>query len=90
MCLHHPGHRWRQRKACDRRLRRGNAVVEYALVLALIVVVCIGNLRLLGANSSRTFETISRALESGAIGHFGPPQNGTSAPQLSTAGIQAR
>lgn len=65
--------------------RRGTAAVEYALVTALIVIVCIGNLRLLGANSSRTFQAISRALESGSTGGFGPPQNSEVAPMPSTA-----
>jgi len=47
---------------CGGGQRRGTAAVEYALVTALIVIVCIGNLSLLGANSSRTFQAISRQI----------------------------
>jgi Flp pilus assembly pilin Flp len=69
------------------RSRRGTAAVEYALVLALIVVVCIGNLRLLGTNSARAFQAISQALDSGgsstgstARTQVGPPANSLAAP----------
>lgn len=63
----------------SRHRRRGNVAVEYALVLALIVVVCIGNLRMLGSSSARMFESIGRVLESGETFKHG-----------STAGIQEK
>ena len=58
---------WPERNKLRRRTRRGTAAVEYAVVLALIVVVCIANLRLLGFNSSRIFRATNNVL--------GPPAN---------------
>lgn len=56
-----------ERNNLRHRTRRGTAAVEYAVVLALIVVVCIANLRLLGFNSFRIFRATNDVL--------GPPAN---------------
>ncbi len=70
-----------ERNKLRHRARRGTAAVEYAVVLALIVVVCIGNLRLLGSNSARTYQAISQALGSGGISsNPGPPANAQARP----------
>ena len=37
----------------------GPTVVEYAVMLALIIVVCIGAISALGSNSSNTFNYVS-------------------------------
>ena len=37
----------------------GPTAVEYAVMLALIVVVCIGAVRLLGTNASGTFSNVA-------------------------------
>ena len=43
----------------------GPTAVEYAVMLALIVVVCIGSITLLGQNASTTFSNVAL---NGAIG----------------------
>ena len=44
----------------------GPTAVEYAVMLALIIVVCIGTITALGNNTNRTFETVKNALPSGS------------------------
>ena len=43
----------------------GPTAVEYAVMLALIVVVCIGAITALGQNANSTFTTVKNALPSG-------------------------
>jgi pilus assembly protein Flp/PilA len=45
-----------------RRADEGQALVEYALILSLIAVFCIGALTLLGGNVNTILETIANAL----------------------------
>ena len=45
-----------------RRREEGQALVEYALILSLIAVVCIGALTLLGGNVNNILNTIAAAL----------------------------
>jgi pilus assembly protein Flp/PilA len=45
-----------------RRKEEGQALVEYALILSLIAVFCIGALQLLGTNVSTILNTIATAL----------------------------
>ena len=47
-------------------LRRedGPTAVEYAVMLALIVVVCIGAITTLGSNASKTFTSVGNAISS--------------------------
>lgn len=40
----------------------GPTAVEYAVMLALIVVVCLTTIRLIGTNTNATFETSANAL----------------------------
>jgi len=42
----------------------GPTAVEYAVMLALIVVVCIGAITTLGSNSSKTFSSVGNAVSS--------------------------
>jgi pilus assembly protein Flp/PilA len=42
----------------------GPTAVEYAVMLALIVVVCIGAITTLGSNSSKTFSSVGNAISS--------------------------
>jgi pilus assembly protein Flp/PilA len=42
----------------------GPTAVEYAVMLALIVVVCIGTIAALGTNSNNTFKRVSTNLNS--------------------------
>ena len=42
----------------------GPTAVEYAVMLALIIVVCIGAVTTLGSNSSTTFTSVGNALSS--------------------------
>jgi pilus assembly protein Flp/PilA len=44
----------------------GPTAVEYAVMLALIIVVCIGTITALGQNANATFQTVSSALPSGS------------------------
>jgi pilus assembly protein Flp/PilA len=40
----------------------GPTAVEYAVMLALIIVVCIGAVRIIGQNTNDTFTTVGTAL----------------------------
>ena len=40
----------------------GPTAVEYAVMLALIVVVCLGTITTIGTNANATFNTISNSL----------------------------
>ncbi len=40
----------------------GPTAVEYAVMLALIIVVCIGAVRVLGTNASTTFTNVGTAI----------------------------
>lgn len=42
----------------------GPTAVEYAVMLALIIVVCIGAVRVLGTNASSTFDFVSTSIGS--------------------------
>ena len=44
----------------------GPTTVEYAVMLALIIVVCIGAITVLGNNANNTFNTVKNALPSGS------------------------
>ena len=44
----------------------GPTAVEYAVMLALIIVVCIGTLTALGNNANATFTTVKNALPTGS------------------------
>ena len=44
----------------------GPTAVEYAVMLALIIVVCIGAVTTLGSNASTTFTNVGTALPSGS------------------------
>jgi pilus assembly protein Flp/PilA len=44
------------------RTERGAALVEYALLVALIAVVCIVAITLLGTNASKKFNSIATSL----------------------------
>lgn len=41
----------------------GPTAVEYAVMLALIVVVCLGAIGTIGTNANQQFETISQSLQ---------------------------
>jgi pilus assembly protein Flp/PilA len=49
-------------------LRRedGPTAVEYAVMLALIIVVCIGAITTLGANANKTFTSVGAAVNVGS------------------------
>jgi Flp pilus assembly pilin Flp len=49
--------------------RRGQTLVEYALILALIVVVCIGVLTALGNRVIYVFSTITSLLDTAQSSH---------------------
>jgi pilus assembly protein Flp/PilA len=42
----------------------GPTAVEYAVMLALIIVVCIGAITTLGKNANRTFDSVGDAISS--------------------------
>ena len=42
----------------------GPTAVEYAVMLALIIVVCIGAITTLGSNANKTFTSVGSALSS--------------------------
>ena len=44
----------------------GPTAVEYAVMLALIVVVCLASIRTIGTNAKTTFTTIANSLASGS------------------------
>jgi pilus assembly protein Flp/PilA len=47
----------------NRREERGASLVEYALLVALIAVVCIVAVSLLGSNASNKFSSVGSALQ---------------------------
>jgi pilus assembly protein Flp/PilA len=47
------------------RNEQGPTAVEYAVMLALIVVVCIGTITTLGSNTNKTFTTTAKAAGKG-------------------------
>ena len=51
-------------KSCVNFLKRedGPTAVEYAVMLALIIVVCLGAIGLIGTNANTTFTTVSTKL----------------------------
>jgi pilus assembly protein Flp/PilA len=44
------------------RSEEGPTAVEYAVMLALIIVVCIGAITTLGANTNQTFTSVDNAV----------------------------
>ena len=44
----------------------GPTAVEYAVMLALIIVVCIGAITALGSNANKTFTTVGNAVNVGS------------------------
>jgi pilus assembly protein Flp/PilA len=44
----------------------GPTAVEYAVMLALIIVVCIGAITTLGANANQTFTSVGSAINVGS------------------------
>jgi pilus assembly protein Flp/PilA len=48
------------------RAEDGPTAVEYAVMLALIVVVCIGAITTLGTNANATFTTVGTAVNTGS------------------------
>ncbi len=56
ICTEDPADRWRE---------RGAALVEYALLVALIAVVCIGAVTLLGRNSSTKMSSVGNTIGGG-------------------------
>jgi pilus assembly protein Flp/PilA len=46
----------------------GPTAVEYAVMLALIIVVCIAAVRLIGTNSSETFNNVANTIGSTGSG----------------------
>jgi len=50
----------RLRQFC--RSEDGPTAVEYAVMLALIVIVCLGSVRLIGTNASTQFQRVSQSL----------------------------
>lgn len=61
----HQGH------CCRKPSRRGNAVVEYVVVLGLIVVACLGSLQILGINVQEIMRLAAEVLNNG--GSNAPP-----------------
>jgi len=51
--------KWFARVAEFLRNEDGPTAVEYAVMLALIIVVCIGAVRVLGTNASGTFSNVA-------------------------------
>jgi pilus assembly protein Flp/PilA len=46
----------------------GPTAVEYAVMLALIIVVCIGAVTTLGSNANKTFTSVGNAVNVGGSG----------------------
>ena len=44
-------------------VRRGNTTVEYAIVMALIVVACIGTLTSVGRRTTQLFERVGQCFQ---------------------------
>ena len=44
----------------------GPTAVEYAVMLALIIVVCIGAITTLGSNANKTFTTVGQSVNVGS------------------------
>jgi pilus assembly protein Flp/PilA len=63
-------------------LRRedGPTAVEYAVMLALIVAVCMGTITTLGAKANGTFGSVARNMGNTPGGTNGPPTHGPPPP----------
>ena len=48
------------------KAENGPTAVEYAVLLALIIVVCLGTLTALGNNSNQAYKTVKNALPGGS------------------------
>ena len=57
---------WLERAARFVRNEDGPTAVEYAVMLALIVVVCITAITTLGSNANQTFTTVANAAATGS------------------------
>lgn len=68
-------HFYRVDKSCWRR--RGNSAVEYAIVLGLIAIACVGSLQVLGQNVRQVLGRASDALVAGGRGPAVPSPHGT-------------
>jgi pilus assembly protein Flp/PilA len=56
----------RERVARFLKAEDGPTAVEYAVMLALIVVVCIAAITTLGSNANQTFTTVANAVSTGS------------------------
>ena len=59
-------HGFRERLRTFLRTEDGPTAVEYAVLIALVVLVCIGAVTTLGSNSNKTFTTAGKAANPGA------------------------
>lgn len=48
------------------RQEEGPTAVEYAVMLALIIVICLAAVQLLGQNASKLFQTVAQSIDSGS------------------------
>jgi pilus assembly protein Flp/PilA len=55
---------WKRRVWDFYRREDGPTAVEYAVMLALIIAVCMGTISVLGANTNSTFKTVANQLGS--------------------------
>jgi Flp pilus assembly pilin Flp len=66
---------FRRRKRPIPRKALGQGLVEYALILALIAVLCIGVLTQIGSRASTTFARVGCTLDGGALASSSHPGN---------------
>lgn len=48
------------------RREEGPTAVEYAVMLALIIVICLSAVQFLGQNASKLFQTVAQSIDSGS------------------------
>jgi pilus assembly protein Flp/PilA len=58
--------RWRTKSRSLLRSEEGPTAVEYAVMLALVVLVCLSAVKTLGSNASAKFSTVGASLASGS------------------------
>jgi pilus assembly protein Flp/PilA len=56
--------KWAQQVVAFLKCEEGPTAVEYAVMLALIVVVCLGSIAILGKNANNTYTSVGKTVGS--------------------------
>ncbi|OAI54637.1 pilus assembly protein [Planctomycetaceae bacterium SCGC AG-212-F19] len=54
--------KWRERLGDFLKSEDGPTAVEYAVMLALIIIVCLLTIQVLGSNSNKAYDTVGKSI----------------------------